>query len=235
MRGFLSFILLATTISGCAKQNTSDGPSISAGIYINPSARYLALGDSYTVAQSLQLEQSFPYQLSGQLSDLKIGNPSIIAATGWTTTDLIAAIDQSGVIGQKYDFVTLLIGVNDQYQGKSIDSYSANFEKLLKTAIQLANNDPKRVFVVSIPDYSVTPFASGGNRDAIAAEIDQFNSKNKQISSNNNVNYVDITDISRRAKSEPDLLAGDGLHPSAKMYGLWVQRLQPLVRMGLAK
>lgn len=136
---------------------------------------------------------------------------------------------------KKYDIVTLLIGVNDQYQGISVTIYSNNFSKLLNTAISLANNKVKRVFVLSIPDYSVTPFAAYANKEKIASEIDQFNTINKQLTQAAGGTYVNITDISRKAKEEPDLIAGDGLHPSAKMYGLWMQRLEPLVRSALSQ
>ena len=235
MKTFLSLIISVVALCGCAKKSEVNNILNSNGVYKNSSAKYLALGDSYTIGQSVPLDMAFPYQLTRLFGNEQTDAPTIIAATGWTTTNLMNAIDQSGISGQKFEFVTLLIGVNDQYQGKSIESYSINFEKLVKTAIELANNSPERVLVLSIPDYSVTPFAASSDRQAIATDIDQFNRRNKQISDANNVNYLDITDISRRAKSEPDLLADDGLHPSGKMYGLWVQRIEPLARIGLSK
>jgi lysophospholipase L1-like esterase len=233
MKTFFSLLLVVVALSGCAKKSEVDNEP-SNGIYINPSANYLALGDSYTVGQSVQLDLSFPYQLTQLLGKDQTEDPSIIAATGWTTANLINAIDQSGIQNKKFEFVTLLIGVNDQYQGISTATYSNNFTKLLNTAITLANNKVNRVFVLSIPDYSVTPYAASANRDKIATEIDQFNTINKQIALSAGVNYLNITDISRKAKDEPDLIAGDGLHPSAKMYNLWVQRLEPMVRSALA-
>ena len=235
MKTFISLLLSVVTFSGCAKKSDLNDTSNINGVYINPSAKYLALGDSYTVGQSVPLDQSFPYQLSRLLSKEQIGDPTIIAATGWTTTNLINAIDQSGLKGKTYEAVTLLIGVNDQYQGMSSTTYTSNFTKLLNTAIAFANNKPKRVFVLSIPDYSVTPYAASSNKAEIAAQIDQFNAINKQIALSAGVKYLDITDISRRAKDQPDLIAGDGLHPSAKMYGLWVERLQLLVKAQLSQ
>ncbi|MGY3214955.1 SGNH/GDSL hydrolase family protein [Mucilaginibacter sp. HD30] len=234
MRTFISLLLSVIALSGCAKKSEFDN-EVSNGIYINPSAKYLALGDSYTVGQSVQLDLSFPYQLTRQLGKDQTGDPSIIAATGWTTANLMNAIDQSGVQNKKFDIVTLLIGVNDQYQGINSTTYSNNFKQLLNTAITFANNKVNRVFVLSIPDYSVTPYAASANRADIAAQIDQFNAINKQMALSAGVNYLDITDISRKAKDEPDLIAGDGLHPSAKMYGFWIQRLEPLVRSSLSK
>jgi lysophospholipase L1-like esterase len=234
MKTIFSLLLTVVVLSGCAKKSEISNTPNSNGVYINPSAKYLALGDSYTIGQSVPLDRSFPYQLTrlvGQLS----ADPTIIAATGWTTNNLINAIDESGVLSKKYEVVTLLIGVNDQYQGVSTTTYNNNFSKLLNTAIALANNKANRVFVISIPDYSVTPFAASSNRDKIASEIDQFNAINKQIAQAAGVTYVNITDISRKAMEEPDLLAADGLHPSAKMYGLWMERLAPLVNSALGK
>lgn len=235
MKSIFSFFLFVVVLSGCAKKreyNDVPGPKgANPVVFVNDSPKYLALGDSYTIGQSIQPDQSFPYQLAGRFG---LGNPTIVATTGWTTSNLMNAIDQGGFMSKKYGIVTLLIGVNDQFQGVSIDTYSINFEKLLKMAITLANGNIKRVFVLSIPDYSVTPFAGSYNNAYIAAEINKFNEVNKRISLSSGVTYIDITDISRRAKAEPDLLANDGLHPSAKMYSFWVQRLESPVRMALS-
>jgi lysophospholipase L1-like esterase len=235
MKTILSLLLLTVALTGCAKKSEFNNTLTPGGVNTNPSAKYLALGDSYTIGQSIPLDMSFPYQLARLLGQVPANNPAIIAATGWTTNNLINAIDQNGVQNKKYDIVTLLIGVNDQYQGISTSIYSNNFSKLLNTAISLANNKVNRVFVISIPDYSVTPFAAYANRDKIASEIDQFNAINKQITQAAGVTYLNITDISRTAATEPDLIASDGLHPSAKMYGLWMQRLEPLVRSALSQ
>ncbi len=129
----------------------------------------------------------------------------------------------------------MLIGVNDQFQGNSPDSYRASFKKILNSAITFAQGNKNRVFVISIPDYGVTPFATGQNRYAITQQIDLFNSINKDEATKAGVNYLDITDISRRAANDLSLLANDGLHPSGKMYGLWVERLLPLVKAQLSK
>ncbi len=192
--------------------------------------QYLALGDSYTIGQSVDLALAFPYQLKSRLmaQGYTVADPKIIAVTGWTTTDLITAITQANLT-QKYDFVTLLIGVNNQYQGKSQTQYRTEFIQLLNTAIAFANGNKKHVFVLSIPDYSVTPFAQNSDKAKIASEIDQFNDINLYESTNAGVNYLNITGISRQATIDPTLIAGDGLHPSAKMYGLWVTGLAPMV------
>jgi len=192
--------------------------------------QYLALGDSYTIGESVDLTLSFPYQLKTNLATqgYTVADPKIIAVTGWTTTDLIKAIAQANLT-QKYDFVTLLIGVNNQYQGKSQTQYRAEFIQLLNTAIAFANGNKKHVFVLSIPDYSVTPFAQNSDKAKIASEIDQFNDINLYESTNAGVNYLNITGISRQATTDPTLIATDGLHPSAKMYSLWVAGLVPMV------
>lgn len=191
---------------------------------------YLALGDSYTIGEAVPAEQSFPYQLTQQLNKGKhqVNNPTIIATTGWTTDELIEAIAKSEAIHKKFDFVTLLIGVNDQYRGLSQENYKIKFKEVLNTAINFAGGNKSHVFVLSIPDYGVTPFGKE-NENKTGAEIDQFNTINKLISISSGVNYLDITGISRQAKNDPELIAADGLHPSAKMYGEWVKLLEPMV------
>jgi lysophospholipase L1-like esterase len=198
------------------------------------SLKYLALGDSYTIGEAVPADQSFPYQLAARLSAQKpaIKKPDIIAVTGWTTDNLISAIAGSGLTGEKYDVVTLLIGVNDQYQGLSEDNYRIKFKQVLQTAITFAGGRKGRVFVLSIPDYGVTPFA-GGNDRLIGTQIDQFNAINRSLSAAAGVNYLDITGISRQAATDPTLSAGDGLHPSAKMYALWVGLLSRQVSQAL--
>lgn len=190
---------------------------------------YLALGDSYTIGQSVSAQESFPYKLAGQLPGHRITGPTIIAKTGWTTSQLIAAIDNNDDIkGKTYDIVTLLIGVNDQYGGISQADYRIKFVQVLNTAIKLAKGNKNHVFVLSIPDYGVTPFAKGDG-ERIGREIDQFNNINRQESVNAGVNYTNITDISKQAANSPFLIADDGLHPSASMYQAWVERLRPVV------
>ncbi len=197
---------------------------------------YLALGDSYTIGEAVPKAECFPYQLAGWLNaeSLNVPPPTIVAATGWTTDNLIDAISRSDIHAKKYDFVTLLIGVNDQYQHLSIDNYQTKFAEVLNTAISFANNDASRVFVLSIPDWGVTPFGNG-QESTVGPDIDRFNAINKSISQKAGVNYLDITDISRMAATDPSLIAPDGLHPSVKMYGLWVGQLAPTIAAGLKK
>jgi len=189
---------------------------------------YLALGDSYTIGESVDQKDSFPYQLSAALHGAGLQNPTIIARTGWTADNLISAISTSGITDKKYNIVTLLIGVNDQYQGLSQTNYRTKFVQLLNTAINFANGNKTHVIVISIPDYGVTPFANG-NDAVIGPQIDQFNAINKQESDKAGVQYVNITPISKQAATDPTLVAGDGLHPSAKMYSLWVGEISKVV------
>ncbi|RZK81772.1 MAG: SGNH/GDSL hydrolase family protein [Pedobacter sp.] len=191
---------------------------------------YIALGDSYTIGEAVNSWEAFPYQLAGQLNagGLIINPPKLIARTGWTTSELKEAIASSGVI-QKFDFVTLLIGVNNQYRGESKDTYRKEFKELLQIALNYVNGNKTRVFVVSIPDWGVTNFAkqSGRNQKVISAEIDAFNAINKEETVAMGVSYTDITPGSRLAVDDTSLIANDGLHPSAKMYRQWSDLLSP--------
>jgi lysophospholipase L1-like esterase len=182
-----------------------------------PHARYLALGDSYTIGESVAPEERFPAQLARRRA---LGEPEIIAKTGWTTDELNAAIDAANPQGP-YELVTLLIGVNNQYRGRDAEQYRGEFTALLRRAIGFAGGDAKRVVVVSIPDWGVTPFAEGRDRAKIAAEIDRYNAINREEAARAGARYVDITPVSRR--DDPTLTAGDKLHPSGKMYSEWVE------------
>lgn len=191
----------------------------------------LCLGDSYTIGQSVSEAERWPNQLarSLELDGFSVAAPKIIARTGWTTAELLTAI-LANLPDSTYDLVTLLIGVNDQYRGLSIDIYRQGFAKLLTLAIQFARNDPARVIVLSIPDYSVTPFARWADTVRIRQELDQFNALNRQLAVAAGAFYIDITPISRKARQDSTYLASDGLHPSGKMYAEWVELIQPVAK-----
>ena len=195
--------------------------------------RYLALGDSYTIGEGVPESGRWPVQLARALRDdgTPLTDPRIIAQTGWTTDELDAAIDAVHPLAE-YDLVSLLIGVNNQYRGRSVDEYRAQFADLLERAIGFAQWRRERVLVLSIPDWGVTPFAREAARDAgrIAVEIDAFNAAARQICSARGVTVVDITPVSRAHGSEPRMLAEDGLHPSATMYNEWMRLALPVVR-----
>lgn len=188
------------------------------------SKQMICLGDSYTIGESVAMVDRFPEKTVELLNKeaIHFGNTEIVARTGWTTSNLINAIKDRD-LKKDYDYVTLLIGVNDQFQGIDTTEYKQNFEHLLQTAILFANKKPEHVFVLSIPDYGVTPFAKYGRQSPaqISAEIDIFNTINLSISLKYNVNFIDVTPISRMAKDDSSLLADDGLHPSGLMYKQW--------------
>jgi lysophospholipase L1-like esterase len=191
---------------------------------------FLALGDSYTIGESVTEAERWPNQLADSLTrhGCSVNHPKIIATTGWRTDNLKNAIAIAR-LKEEYDLVTLLIGVNNQYQGKPSDQYGAEFEDLLKTAIHLAKEKKENVIVVSIPDYGYTPFGEK-KKDAISKAIDEFNAISKKITLQYGVTFVNITDISRNGLQDASLIAGDGLHPSGKMYSLWVERIMPSVK-----
>ena len=189
---------------------------------------YLALGDSYTIGESVTGREAFPFQLVDRLKDNGhvFTDPEIIATTGWTTDELIKAINDKK-LNNKYELVTLLIGVNNQYRGYSKENYRVEFKELLQTALDFVDDHKERVFVISIPDWGVTPFAQKSNRNTakVSGEIDAFNAVNKEEALKAGVAYVDITPGSRNAADDLSLLAADGLHPSGKMYAEWVEKL----------
>ena len=202
----------------------------------SPTKRYLALGDSYTIGELVAESERWPVQLAQRLGDsgFSIGTPEIIAKTGWTTDELDAAITERDPRGP-YDLVTLLIGVNNQYRGRSADEYRTQFRALLDRAIGFAGGDTRRVIVVSIPDWGITPFAATHNRDAVTVgrEIDSYNAINREESERRGVAWVDVTAISREAKTNSSLLAEDELHPSAAMYTRWTEVILPVAKRAL--
>ena len=191
---------------------------------------YLALGDSYTIGESVLASEQFPVQTVKNLRNLQnnFSEPDIIATTGWTTADLLHYLDANPP-QHTYTIVSLLIGVNNQYQGRSLEEYKDEFDRLLKRSIAYAANIPAHVFVLSIPDYSVTPFGQQRDTLAIAKEIDEFNAANKMIALQARVHYIDITPISRQSKNNASLLANDGLHPSGYQYQRWSELLVPAI------
>lgn len=188
----------------------------------------LCLGDSYTIGQSVAEQDRFPEQTVAILKDKSIvfDKPHIIARTGWNTNSLINATKQQN-LHQQFDFVTLLSGVNDQYQEIDTATYKKNFEIILQMAVQYAGGKKDHVIVLSIPDYGVTPFALNDDKSPkfISTEIDNFNAINKRIAAQYGVHYIDINPISKKAAADESLLANDGLHPSGKMYKLWAELL----------
>lgn len=191
---------------------------------------YLALGDSYTIGEQVRPEDSFPYQAARLLrkEKMEVADPVIVARTGWTTDELAMAVREEG-IRETFSFVTLLIGVNNQYRGRDLENYRMEFSSLLDQAMAFANGHSRYVFVLSIPDWGVTPFAADRDRAQIAREIDEYNKANKEISLAHEIHYIDITDSTRANGTKSDFLAEDGLHPSGKEYAIWAERLVPVI------
>lgn len=228
-----AFVLIIAMLS-CEKGTTNGMNTTDTTKTAIPVAQmsYLALGDSYTIGEAVPQSQSFPFQLVAKLNaeGLKTAAPQVIATTGWTTDELQAAIKKAGIT-RKYDIVTLLIGVNNQYRGYSVDTYRKEFVELLQTAIEFAGNNKAHVFVVSIPDWGLTPFGKSSGKDikTITDQINAFNAVNKQETLKLGISYTDITPSSRNVGTDLTLAASDGLHPSGKMYQEWVSLLSPAV------
>lgn len=191
---------------------------------------YLALGDSYTIGEQVPLYDSFPFQTVKLLRDkgVQVADPVIIAQTGWTTDELAEAIRNHN-LHDSFSFVTLLIGVNNQYRGRDLANYKKEFTSLLDQAIVFANGHTQNVFVLSIPDWGVTPFAADRDRNKVAREINAYNNANNEITLAHKCHYLNITDSTRANGTKQEFLAEDGLHPSAKEYAVWAQRLAPMV------
>jgi len=201
------------------------------------SARFLALGDSYTIGEGVDAAERWPLQLARRLRarGAAIDDPQVIATTGWTTDELSAAMDGAS-FSAPYALVTLLIGVNNQYRGRDIENYRGEFSSLLARALALAGGLSDRVIVVSIPDWGVTRFAREQACDAsrVAAEIDGYNEAARTIAAERRIAFVDVTAISREAGDAEAMLVGDGLHPSAAQYALWTEAILPEAARALA-
>jgi lysophospholipase L1-like esterase len=192
---------------------------------------FLSLGDSYTIGESVPETDRWSVQLSGLLrkEGLNIGNPDIIARTGWTTAELQDAIKATG--NQKtYNLVSLLIGVNNQYRGQSQERYRTEFRELLQTAVRFAGGKANHVFILSIPDWGSSPFAEGQNRPSIAQAIDQFNVIASEECRKAGIPFVDITPLTRSAAGDATQFASDGLHYSGKQMQLWAQKALPVAK-----
>ena len=196
---------------------------------------YLALGDSYTIGESVSAEASWPKQLQAALAaeHVELKDPEILARTGWTTDELITGIEEHE-LQEDYDLVSLQIGVNNQYRGYSTDAYRLEFFQLVKIAVEFAGGDVEKVIVLSIPDWEMTPYAIDQDRLEIAAQIDRFNDIAQEEAERVGVHYINITPLSRMAIQEPDLIAKDGLHPSGIMYAQWVDLALPIAYMILS-
>jgi lysophospholipase L1-like esterase len=221
-------------------------PQVFFYLHLGMSYTYLALGDSYTIGEQVMLAESFPYQtvqllrkpvtgMEGQKrTGLSFTAPEVIAKTGWTTDELDAAVKQT-IFLKQYDVVSLLIGVNNQYRGKSLEEFRESFTGLLEKAIEFAGGNHKRVFVLSIPDWGVTPFAADRDTQKIAGEIEAFNEICRSVSFEFGCTYLDITTSQKADSNKPGFLAADGLHPSGLEYTKWAERLADAIQLNCFK
>ena len=234
MKTLFAILFLFTCSSSCSKNEADIMPKqIVAKKY-----HYLALGDSYTIGEMVAPPDNFPGQVYAMMKNDTVDfQPArIIAKTGWATDELetgIIAVNNAEPLRSSYDFVSLLIGVNNQYRGRSVESYKPEFEELLKKAIRYADNRADRVVVLSIPVWGVTPFANGRDRAQIAREIDAYNAANKLVAEQYNVHYINITPWTREAAADNSLLASDGLHPSGKEYKRWATAISAFFKSKL--
>lgn len=219
----LAVLLLSLNLTACKTEKPSKG-ELPKGEETTETFSYLALGDSYTIGESVDEAERWPVQLATKLATegIQVLSPKIIARTGWTTDELQAAIEGSA-LADTFELVSLLIGVNNQYRGYAFDRYEKEFVALLDRAIAFAKGDKSKVFVVSIPDYGATPFGQGTNPQKIGEELDQYNAYAQSICKAREIPFYNITPISREAVNDLELVASDNLHPSGKMYRQWVE------------
>ena len=219
------FIITLIMLFGCEEAQqpiTEEAPT---------SYTYLALGDSYTIGESVDASLRWPVQLADSLNSLgfQVEDPLIIATTGWTTDELRQGIASANV-QDTFDLVSLLIGVNNQFRGYDTAQYRTEFQELLSQSVGFAGGEKDHVFVVSIPDYGATPFGKNRNPEKIGRELDLYNDMARGMCEARGIDFYNITDISRKGLDDPELVASDGLHPSGKMYSQWVQRILLVVK-----
>lgn len=205
---------------------------------MSPTARWLALGDSYTIGEGVAAHERWPERVAARLTNA--GTPvevvRTVAVTGWTCDELLAGMEAAGVwpAHERFDLVSLLVGVNDQYRGRTPEQGAAAFAECLERALALAGGDAARVLWVSIPDWGVTPFAEGRDRAAIARAIDAWNAHEHARATARGCFTGDVTALSRSHGAEARFLAADGLHPGAAAYEAWAEALTPLAARALA-
>ena len=218
----LIILMISGLYLGCIEKEKKD-------IMEEKTYTYLALGDSYTIGEGVEESGRYPNQAVEILKSkgMIFEKPTTIAKTGWTTDELDQGIEAAGIQGKTYDLVTLLIGVNNQYRGRPVSDYEKEFRKMLTKTIRFAKENPKRVVVISIPDWGVTPFATdrGTDREKVAKEIDAYNMAKERISKELGVYYINITEEYRKFVDLPEMVVDDQLHPSALVYKSWSEKL----------
>lgn len=200
-------------------------------ISIESPVNMLTLGDSYTIGESVDSTSRWPHQFVAGLRNegIEASDPDYIAVTGWTTQDLLAGIDRNYKREKQYNLVSILIGVNNQYQGIPISTYEPDLVRIIELALEMVKGDRSKVFMLSIPDYAFTPFGKGNEK--ISREIDAYNAINRQLALSYHLTWVDVTPVSRKGLDDPSLVAGDGLHPSALQYEKWIREIKPWLNL----
>lgn len=225
---FFAGILFLAGCSSSGKEEVENTPTPKIPSSPSASTAYLALGDSYTIGQGVAATERWPVYLANMLGaeGVKVGEPRIIAQTGWTTANLLQRVKSEKFDGD-FGLVSLMIGVNNQYQNRSLEEFRMQFKELLALSTKLAQNDPKNVLVLTIPDWGATPYASGWDRAYITAQIKKFNDVIKAETVVAGITVIDIYDMTLAVKESPQLLAPDGLHYSGLMHQLWAQQALP--------
>lgn len=238
----LSMLIVSATLGSLALSSVQCSPTPKESTTTaKDTLTYLALGDSYTIAERLPVKDSWSVQLARLVREkgIHLNDPLVIARTGWRTDQLMNAVRQAQnslqIVPAGYDLVTLLIGVNNQYQNGTEELFRVQFASLLQMSLIMARGKASRVVVLSIPDYSVSPFAEGMNRTTIAAAIDRFNTIKQEECKKKGIAFVDITPLSRQAANRPSFFVSDGLHPSREQYAEWAKLALPVVLDALRK
>jgi lysophospholipase L1-like esterase len=228
---FFAGILFLAACSSSETEEAEDVPSPKIPASPTANASYLALGDSYTIGESVPATERWPVHLASMLvpEGITVGEPRIIAQTGWTTANLLQQVKSQNFAGG-YGLVSLMIGVNNQYQGRSLEEFRGQFKELLTLSTAIARNDAKNVLVLTIPDWGATPFGADRDRAAVSAQIKRFNDVIKAEAQAAGITVIDVYDLSLAVKDSPQLLAPDGLHYSGAMHRLWAQRVLPEAR-----
>lgn len=228
MEKYIKSLILYILILSCSSTETQNSITPDNMNLNNPKRTFLALGDSYTIGEDVEEKDRWSMQLIDLLkTDFNFTKHDIVARTGWTTSELTQAIE-ARKLNEQYDMVSLLIGVNNQYRGQSLDNYRVEFKKLLNISIKFAKNDAKKVIVLSIPDWGKTPFARGQDTQKIASEINMFNNVAKEECKKANIVFIDITEITRK-NADASMFANDGLHYAGKMHRLWAMETLGIV------
>ena len=222
---FILSSIFYLNISACGEPKPIESDYMIATGTALPSISYLALGDSYTIGEAVDSTHRWPVQLADSLRrihHLRVDEPQIVATTGWTTNELQHGIEQAD-LKDKYELISLLIGVNNQYRGYAFEQFEKEYEVLIKWAIQHSVHGASGIFAVSIPNYGVTPFGQARGEDTIRAELLAYDAKAKEFCQRFGIPFFDITPISELTKDNPTFIADDQLHPSGLQYTEWVR------------